>query len=432
MATLRRLLTFVGIAFSLAACHRRGAIDHPAQGSAPAANVATYDGLVSLDPAAGRINGTWNVRLSRADSVAFLLNASLSISAVTGRDVLRFTSSTDRDLQTIVVYFTPRANAKEADVRIVYDGRFVATDDGMNQLTAPWIELGIDSFWFPVVADLAHDVLGRVQLVLPRGYRVAASGDLQQRGDTTTITNARPLPDFAFVASSALYTSGAQHARTHYTSAPVSVRERISSTTTKCVDYLNARYGQRVSITTADVVLAPRTGPGYARQRYVVIPVGASASSSTAEPTDSRLRFICHEFAHFWSSGAAVAGPDNWLNEGFAEFVAGRAVRTLEGEAAWDLVLTSWRTGATSSAGAAGALIVWTPSSTTRPSFAASYRKAPALLSELESRIGSARMETLLARYMTEPLRTTQRVLDMIDTEAGAEHGRWFRDALGR
>ncbi|MCC6246017.1 MAG: hypothetical protein IT353_24500 [Gemmatimonadaceae bacterium] len=429
MPSLRRVVSFVGIALSLTACHRQGAIDHPV--SAPAANVAIYDGLVSLDPTEGRIKGTWNVRLSRADSVAFLLNASLSISAVTGRDVLRFTSSTDRDLQTIVVYLAPRANAKEADVRIVYDGRFVATDDGMNQLTAPWIELGIDSFWFPVVADLARDVLGRVQLVLPRGYRVAASGDLQQRDDTTIITNTRPLPDFAFVASSALNTSEVQHARTHYTSAPVSVRERISSTTTRCVDYLNARYGQRVAITTADVVLAPRTGPGYARQRYVVIPIGAPASSSS-ETTDSRLRFICHEFAHFWSNGAAVAGQDNWLNEGFAEFVAGRAVRTLEGEAAWDLVLASWRTGATSGARAAGPLIVWTPSSTTRPSFAASYRKAPALLSELESRIGSARMETLLTRYMTEPLRTTQRVLDMIDTEAGAEHGRWFRDALGR
>jgi hypothetical protein len=41
-------------------------------------------------------------------------------------------------------------------------------------------------------------------------------------------------------------------------------------------------------------------------------------------------------------------------------------------------------------------------------------------------------MDALLVRFMTEPLRTTPLVLAMIDREAGAEHGAWFRTALAQ
>ena len=60
------------------------------------------------------------------------------------------------------------------------------------------------------------------------------------------------------------------------------------------------------------------------------------------------------------------------------------------------------------------------------------YRKSPALLAELETRIGRERMDALLARFMTEPLRTTSAVLDMIDREAGVKDGQWFRSAIGQ
>jgi hypothetical protein len=410
----------------LASCQRTGAaLVQPAPvGDDPTA--AVYDGTVTLDPDRGHIDGSWTLRLARSDSVVLLLNAGLSVTAVTGADVARHSTSIVRGLRQLVVHAVPRTKPDPMVIQLAYDGHFAMTGDGINRLTPDWVELAIDSFWYPVVGDFAHGVLGQVRVVLPSGYRLVASGaSVERRGDTTTIRHDRPLPDFALAASPRLQTSTVRRARIHDRGVPAALRERIGGTTAQCVDYLNARYGARVAIPDADVVLAPRGGPGYARHRYVVITVG-NDTVVAAGASPSRLQFICHEFAHFWSTGALSSGPDNWLNEGFAEFVSGRAVRTLLDEPSWNGILVGWR------AGMEGQGPVWTPASTTRPSAAASYRKAPALLAELENRIGAARMDAVLRRFMTEPLRTTPQVLDMIAHEAGREHGDWFRAALGR
>ena len=50
---------------------------------------------------------------------------------------------------------------------------------------------------------------------------------------------------------------------------------------------------------------------------------------------------------------------------------------------------------------------MWTAQATTRPSARVSYGKAPLLLHRLEQRVGSDVMDRLLARYMTERIRTT-------------------------
>ncbi|HEY0931676.1 MAG TPA: hypothetical protein VGE27_17265 [Gemmatimonas sp.] len=42
-------------------------------------------------------------------------------------------------------------------------------------------------------------------------------------------------------------------------------------------------------------------------------------------------------------------------------------------------------------------------------------------------------MDQLLRRFLTDPsIRTTPQLLTLIDDVAGAEHGAWFRDQLGR
>jgi hypothetical protein len=64
--------------------------------------------------------------------------------------------------------------------------------------------------------------------------------------------------------------------------------------------------------------------------------------------------------------------------------------------------------------------------------FETTVERGPALLAQLESRVGSALMDSLLTRFMTEPLRTTPSVLDMIERTVGPEQGAWFRSEVGR
>lgn len=423
------LRTAVNIAGALASLSCRGATPDLLPPLVPSPTRAVYDGVVSVRPDGGTIQASWSVRVARtpgADSVTLLLNSGLSVSSLTGRDVQRVETTSDRSWARLTVHLQPRAGATDTELRLLYAGRLVLSDDNINSLSSEWVELGLDSFWFPVVADFAHEVSGRVRGVLPAGYRVISSGTQRVRGDTVEIVNTRPLPDFAFAASRALRTTAQGRARTHDIGARPEMIARMLATADRCSNYLNRRYGTRDSIPTADVVMAPRNGPGYARQRYIVISVGPNASQAPPADSSGLTYFICHELAHFWSIGANPSGPDNWLNEGFAEFVSGRAVRELHGEAAWQRILESWREGAF------GQGPIWTASSTGRPHANVSYRKAPALLAQLESRIGSARMDSVLSRFMTEPLRTTPAVLEMIVQTVGPEQGAWFRSEVER
>jgi hypothetical protein len=419
----------VGLAVASASLSCRSATPQPRSAIAPNATRAVYDGVVSARPDSGTIQASWNVRVARTpgeDTISLLLNSGLSVSSLTGRDVQRFETTSERGWARLTVHLKPRAGATDTELRLLYSGRLVLGDDGINSLSSEWVELGLDSFWFPVMADFAHEVNGRVRLLLPAGYRVISSGTQSVRGDTVELVNTRPLPDFAFAASRSLRTTAQGRARTHDAGARPEMIARLLATADRCSSYLNVRYGARDPIQTADLVMAPRSGPGYARQRYVVISVGLNESRVPPADSSGLTYFVCHEFAHYWSIGANPSGADNWLNEGFAESVSGRAVRELHGEAAWTRILESWREGAV------GQGPIWTASSTGRPHANVSYRKAPALLAELESRVGSALMDSLLTRFMTEPIRTTPAVLEMIEQTVGPEQGAWFRSEVGR
>ncbi|HJQ26022.1 MAG TPA: M1 family aminopeptidase, partial [Blastocatellia bacterium] len=166
------------------------------------------------------------------------------------------------------------------------------------------------------------------------------------------------------------------------------------------------------------LVLAPRSGPGYARRNYIAL------TDAGAVPPAALGGYICHEFAHFWSSAANSSGPENWLNEAMAEYVSSRYVRATFGQAQYDSVVARWQKMS------AGQPPIWTPESTRRPSAQVSYRKAPFLLSRLEERIGAQKMDQFLQRYMVHRIPTTAQLLAALDDVAGPETAAWFRAEL--
>jgi len=167
-------------------------------------------------------------------------------------------------------------------------------------------------------------------------------------------------------------------------------------------------------------MLAPRSGPGYARRNYIVLTDAAST------PAPAMGQYICHEFSHYWSSGANSSGPENWLNEAMAEYVSSRYVRATFGQAQYDSTIARWERMS------ARQPPIWTPQSARRPSAQVAYRKAPFLLSRLEERIGADKMERFLQRYMVERIRTTPQLLVALEDVAGAETASWFRGELAR
>jgi hypothetical protein len=115
-----------------------------------------------------------------------------------------------------------------------------------------------------------------------------------------------------------------------------------------------------------------------------------------------------------------------WMNEAFAEYIAGRYVRERLGEESFAPILANWTEAST------GTPPIWTPAATSRPGPRVSYRKAPLLLHRFEERIGRATMDEILRAYMTARHATTPELLDAIERIGGAEHAAWFREELAK
>lgn len=383
-----------------------------------------YDGTVSVDPPSQSLRAHWRIAFVRngttGDSAAFLLNDALTISGIRGRDVVNYTEQTRSGLKRVTVRFAePATPGGLTEIEFAYSGAPRFSGDSINDIRPDWVELNLDSFWFPVFDGFAQSITARLRLHLPAGWNVTWSGSVARTASALVLTSEIPLIDVAFAASPLLQQAERARVSVYHLGTEMPIVANVLDATASCARYLTVRYGSRRPLPHVKVVLAPRRGPGYARKNYVVITRDAA---STPVPLN---RFVCHELAHYWSSGAVPSGPENWLNEGFAEFVSARYARAKFGDTAYTKIVAQWREQG------AGQRAIWTPDATARPSARTAYRKAPYLLHRLEERVGSAVMDQILVRFMITNLRTTSSVIDMIAEVAGPEAAVWVREELG-
>jgi len=421
-----RMRRFFAVALALAssACSRSTAVTRT-EVRAASMEVPVYEGSVAIDPASQRLSAKWSIHFvtdsSTTDSVVFLLNAGLAVSRVTGHNVVSYIARPRDDRQAVTVQFKPQlAPGSQGRIDLEYAGVPVFGSDSINGIAPTWVELGLDSHWFPVFADYGKRIAAHVQIGLPAGWEAVASGNFNRDGKFLVLETGIPQIDIAFAASPVFRHEDAVNSSVYWVRADTSTVTRVLEVAESCRRYLNARYGSSDSLPVVRLVLAPRTGPAYARRNYIVLTDAAST------PAPALSGYICHEFAHFWSIAANSSGPENWLNEGMAEYVSSRYVRATFGQAAYDSTVVRWRRMS------AGQPPIWTPQSTRRPSAMVAYRKAPFLLSRLEERIGIDAMDRFLRRYMVERIRTTPQLLAVLQEVAGVDAASWFREELAR
>ncbi|MEO7458177.1 MAG: M1 family aminopeptidase [Gemmatimonadaceae bacterium] len=382
--------------------------------------LAVLEGAATITPDSREIMAEWDISFVPAmrDSAVISLNAGFRVTGLRGPLVERYSSEVQDGVLRVTVHLKATSGASPTTVHVAYAGVLEAPGDSINGLSHDWIELGADSYWQPSV-DLDRDV-ARVRLIVPNGFTLAASGSFARDGDSVfVLTNAIPLPDVAFTGSRAFMRADSGGTSVLFTKQRTPLVGVLLATTESCAQYLNEVYGARESLPHRTMVLAPRGGPGYARKNYIVITQVDTSAVGVA-------RFVCHELAHFWSLRANSQGPDNWLNEGIAEFVAAQYVRTLIGTRDYDSIVESWRRVAQNQPA------VWTPQLTRRPSGMVAYRKAPFLLTQLEAHVGMERMSRIIQRYMVEEITTTPELLKVIEQEAGSGNAEWFRVRLSQ
>jgi hypothetical protein len=396
-------------------------------GATPQAPAAlTYDAQVTIAPDSGWIDAHVTLRYpvpaGATEGVALLLNRGLTLRSLDGVHVrthaIRPSEYSPAWHQLEVTFSDDVSAGDTVTISLVYRGRPEMPGDGINRITPAWVELGLDSQWFPVVSTFAQAMTGEVRIGLPDTWTVVGSGDVAiEHGHHVLRTQVEQI-DVAFTAAPRLQRVRTTTAAVHHRTMPEAAVQTVLRVAATCVDDLNARFGARTPFPEARLVLAERDGPGYARKNYIVL------STVNAAAADALQQFVCHEVAHFWTRSPGSFSPDHWMSEAFAEYAAAMVVRDRHGADAFARLRSRWDdTGASTGP-------VWTPTSTQRPSYQLMYRRAPALLAQLETRMGTERFAQLMGRYMMDGVTSTAVLLALVAEIGGADTAAWFRAAL--
>lgn len=385
-----------------------------------------YEAEARINPDSGSlaVRALLRYRVARPEEreVALLLNRSLTVHSVDGPLVREFSVqpsefSPSWNLITVAFVDSVKVGAR-VDISLAYDGPLEMPGDGINRIAPEWVELGLDSQWFPVVSTFAEEMTGNLRVTLPPGWMLVASGSAAQEGDTFVVRNRVPQIDVAVSAAPTMQVVRRGRAEVHHRTAAGDAVEAVLDAAGMCVQELDARFGARDTFPVARIVLAERDGPGYARKNYIVL------SNVKAGEPEAMLQFLCHEVSHYWTRSPGSFSPDHWISEALAEYSAALIVRQRFGDEAFARLRDKWEQGGRT----AGP--VWTAESTRRPSFQMMYRRAPWLLSKLEARIGTNAFAQFLARVMVDGAASTPQLLEALSAAAGADAAAWFRSEL--
>jgi len=387
-----------------------------------------YRGAVRIHPEAARLSAELTIHVPLAgerDTLRFYLNPGLQVSRLAGPAILRHEHTRVPEgpvwaRGVLDVHFDPHLAGEVVVFEIEYDGAPDFPADGINQIAPDWIELSVDSAWHPVLSSLTRELRVDLSLHLSEVFEVVTSGEVENTSTGVRIQSRFPQIDFAFVAARQLGRAQAAGVEVFHRAASDSTLARLIEVAGDCRDWLEQRFGKGPRLPPLRIVVAGRNESGYARDNYVVL--------SRVENRDALdlTNFLCHEFGHFWSRGAAPGTVENWLNEGFAELISAHAVRDLHGQGSYDRMVRAWNLRA------ADAGSIWTEDDRRRRAHAVQYAKAPLLLHRLEARIGKPAFAELLSRYALQPINSTPDLLVAIEEIAGPKHRRWFRRQLAR
>jgi hypothetical protein len=392
-----------------------------------------YRLAVIIDPQTSGIEV--HARIQDPPALGFYLNGNLQITGVTadGRPVAYHKEPSTR----IVI---------EADhpkqLSIDYAGCLKDTMSGVNLIRPDLVELAIYSDWFPIFEG------GRLfdfelEADLPTGFIETTNGRLIDRRnhDQRTISSWKSFqPDFdiALVASPKFQkledSSPGMTVEVYSTRLSLDDVQEKKNRLIKAMARLAELYGPTQVDGQLRFVYSPRNGWSYSRvPLFVVSEAYALAMLKESFGKARDFHGAAHEAAHFWWGIAGMSGPDDWINEGLAEFSAFRLSTEQFGETFADTLAAEYRKHA--SACETDAAIAQTPNDSP-DRYVNRYEKTTLLFLEAERRFGKEPLERFLKAFYTRFAgtrnATTGLFLQELNDRLGPEAKAFFEDALFR
>lgn len=181
-------------------------------------------------------------------------------------------------------------------------------------------------------------------------------------------------------------------------------------------------------------IYSPRGGWGYSRIPLFVVSEEYVRQEMNKEHGLARsFHNECHEIAHFWWALADTHSPDDWINEGLAEFSAFRISEERFGRAFAEILVQEYRQHAAQSKTSSS--IAETESSSP-DRYVNRYEKTALLFLEAQRRFGKDSLDRVLkslhSRFAGAHKVTTPLFLEEVGKRMGEEARTFFRENLYR
>ena len=387
-----------------------------------------YQGSIQFSPEQGHMVADWSIDVldPKAKDITFFLRDTLSEPAVSGDvDSVKLEKvSGFSDFWSVQISLNEPEGEKSRVVNIGYEGVLLPEPlpNGINQITADHIELNVDSFWFPMDASFSKLLTADLNIKVEGDWFGITTGEISRKDEVFKLKNADPRLDIAF--SLARKVRRKQTARYEI----FDVREndggidRLIKAADACITTLNSWFGKYQSLPQGKFVVTERKESGYARENYIVF-------TDITDTADDRLtRFVCHELGHFWASGADFNSVENWLNEGFAEYIATRAAGEILGADVFDAMIAEYEKQIEGK----DLPPIWTKTASARSPYLVNYRKSALALYSLENDVGAEKFMKIVSQFYTSDTRTTPTLLSIVEEVAGEKERLEFEATLAR
>lgn len=402
-----------------------------------------YRVQVRIEPALHRLEA--DARIHHPPASRFYLYKGLSVREVIadGKPVPFHTDSSAAPLPYARMAVAVTVDASNTqDLQVKYAGELSEAVAGINMITPDLVELAFYTAWLPLYEGFKLYTF-ELEANLPQGFAIATNGlEKSYRGDEgrsiTVSTSCAPGMDTVLLASPHLKRlakerQGREVEIYYYRLPPQVLKAKIDGLAAG-MERLTSLYGPPQVKGRLRLVYSPRDGWGYSRIPLIVVSEErARGVLSEANGEANDFRDNAHEMAHFWWSVADPATPDDWINEGLAEFTAYRLTEERFGEAFATARLAEYHRNASRNK-TTSAIAETTGDSSDRE--INRYDKAALMFLEARRRYGEAALDKVLkaiyARFTGSGQATTAAFLGEVDKQMGKEAAAFFREELYR
>jgi hypothetical protein len=308
------------------------------------------------------------------------------------------------------------------DVAFSCGGKFVHVSSDTNSFSPHWIELSIDSGWYPYEPEnrsFRYDL----RIKIDPAYKISGNAQVSGRNGTWHLKQKTATLDIDVVAglnwTTSIVDTNHLRFRINAVDAPPVVVQTFAQLAGDAARTFSEWFGNAPS-RDLTVILNPRgDSSSYSRPGYV------SLAYSKDPAQLNYLRFnLTHEIAHFWWLRAPGETWENWLNESMAEYSALMYVRNSEGETAFN-ELMSQRIDRSKDKPAIWGIDRKSPMYAT-----VIYAKGAVRLQALEQMLGRDKFRRFLATLVRKQIKTTHGFLDELQAESSVEVRQQFERLL--